>query len=321
MKIKLSAVLSVLTISLFIFSSGIFAQDISIKKLSISENNNRGLIIEDKISAAKDNNILAPQKLHDLSAQYFSENKFQSAEDNMQVKKKKKSVGLGVLLSAIIPGAGELYGGNYLKAGIFFGVEVLAWATFAYFTSKGNKEQDEYQAYADQYWDVRTYARWLKNEGFNESSGINPDEPNRDVLREQIMVCERANFSHTMPEYESQQYYELIGKYQNFQAGWTNLQNVPTKAAGPYNYQTYRDPIFTNYAAERQQANDFFDYAKIGPITAIVNHILSAADAAWVISTYNNKIKVETGFRMQNRISPYTYQLKQFPTFNVAVSF
>jgi len=246
---------------------------------------------------------------------------FSGAEDNLQVKKKKKSVGLGVLLSALIPGAGEFYGENYLKAGIFFGVEILAWATFAYFESKGNKKEDEYQAYADQYWDVRTYARWLKNEGFSESGGINPDEPNRDILREQIMVCERANFSHTMPEYESQQYYELIGKYQNFQAGWINLQHVPTKAAGPYNYQTYRDPVFTNYAADRQKANDFFDYAKIGPITAIVNHILSAADAAWVISTYNSKIKVETGFRMQNRVSPYTYQIKQFPTFNVAVSF
>ena len=248
-------------------------------------------------------------------------NIFSGAEDNLQVKKKKKSVGLGVLLSALIPGAGEFYGENYLKAGIFFGVEILAWATFAYFESKGNKKEDEYQAYADQYWDVRTYARWLKNEGFSESGGINPDEPNRDVLREQIMICERANFSHTMPEYESQQYYELIGKYQNFQAGWTNLEHVPTKAAGPYNYQTYHDPVFTNYAADRQKANDFFDYAKIGPITAIVNHILSAADAAWVISTYNSKIKVETGFRMQNRVSPYTYQIKQFPTFNVAVSF
>ncbi len=246
---------------------------------------------------------------------------FKAAEDNLQVKKKKKSVGLGVLLSALLPGAGEFYGENYLKAGIFFGIEVLAWATFAYFESKGNTKQDEYIAYADKYWDVRTYARWLKNEGFDESSGINPDEPNRDVLREQIMVCERANFSHTMPEYGSQQYYELIGKYQNFQAGWTNLNHIPTKDPGPYNYQTYRDPVFTNYAAERQKANDFFDYAKIGPITAIVNHILSAADAAWVISSYNNKIKLETGFRMQNRVSPYTYDIKQIPTFNVALSF
>lgn len=317
MKITLSALL----LTVFI-SSSIFSQGLNLQNFSLSKKESSGkLIIDDKFEQGTMYQQVQPVKKQEQLSLNSEKNVFSGAEDNLQVKKKKKSVGLGVLLSALIPGAGEFYGGNYLKAGIFFGVEILAWATFAYFESKGNKKEEEYQAYADQYWDVRTYARWLKNEGFSESGGINPDEPNRDVLREQIMVCERANFSHTMPEYNSQQYYELIGKYQNFQAGWTNLEHVPTKAAGPYNYQTYRDPVFTSYAADRQKANDFFDYAKIGPITAIVNHILSAADAAWVISTYNSKIKVETGFRMQNRVSPYTYQIKQFPTFNVAVSF
>jgi len=317
MKITLSALL----LTVFI-SSSIFSQGLNLQSFSLSKKESSGkLIIDDKFEQGTMYQQVQPLKKQEELSLNSEKNIFSGAEDNLQVKKKKKSVGLGVLLSALIPGAGEFYGENYLKAGIFFGVEILAWATFAYFESKGNKKEDEYQAYADQYWDVRTYARWLKNEGFSESGGINPDEPNRDVLREQIMVCERANFSHTMPIYESQQYYELIGKYQNFQAGWTNLEHVPTKAAGPYNYQTYHDPVFTNYAADRQKANDFFDYAKIGPITAIVNHILSAADAAWVISTYNSKIKVETGFRMQNRVSPYTYQIKQFPTFNVAVSF
>lgn len=317
MKITLAALL------LFIMvSSSMFSQELKTEKFSLSRKENLSkLVIDDKFQQGRMYQQVQYSGKHDLLPLNSEKNIFSGADDNLQVKKKKKSVGLGVLLSAVIPGAGEFYGGNYLKAGIFFGVEVLAWATFAYFESKGNKKEEEYQAYADQYWDVRTYARWLKDEGFSESGGIDPDEPNKDVLREQIMVCERANFSHTMPEYGSQQYYELIGKYQNFQAGWTNLEHVPTKAAGPYNYQTYRDPVFTNYAADRQKANDFFDYAKIGPITAIVNHILSAADAAWVISTYNSKIKVETGFRMQNRVSPYTYQIKQFPTFNVAVSF
>lgn len=317
MKITLSALLLAVLIS-----SSIFSQGLSLQNFSLSKKESSGkLIIDDKFEQGTMYQQVLPVKKQELLSLNSEKNIFSGAEDNLQVKKKKKSVGLGVLLSALIPGAGEFYGENYLKAGVFFGVEILAWATFAYFESKGNKKEDEYQAYADQYWDVRTYARWLKNEGFSESGGINPDEPNREVLREQIMVCERANFSHTMPVYESQQYYELIGKYQNFQAGWTNLEHVPTKSPGPYNYQTYHDPVFTNYAADRQKANDFFDYAKIGPITAIVNHILSAADAAWVISTYNSKIKVETGFRMQNRVSPYTYQMKQFPTFNVAVSF
>lgn len=315
MKIKILALTLIAVIS---FSA--YSQNNITEKLSLKEKSTNRLFVSggnfrpDNTAKLNSSNLL----LNEIKIS--AENKFRAAEENLQVKK-KKSVGLGVLLSALLPGAGEFYGESYLKAAIFVGIEAICWGTYLYFNNKGNTQEESYQNYANTYWSVRTYAAWLKDEGFSQSSGINPSEPDLNVLREQIMVCERANFSHTMPEYGSQQYYELIGKYQNFQAGWTNLEHIPTKDPGPYNYQTYKDPVFNNYANERQKANDFFDYAKIGPITAILNHILSAADAAWVISSYNSKIKVETGFRMQNRVSPYTYDVKQIPTFNVAVNF
>lgn len=304
-----------------VFCSGIlYSQNITDSKLKLSESRS-GLIMDDKILTTESASNTVPQRnlLLNPSA---PQNDFSSFDINYQQQKKKKSIGLGILLSALLPGAGEFYGENYLKAGIFFAVELLAWGTYFYFDGKGNSKTDEYQAYADANWDVRTYARWLKDGPFRDNGQINPDEPDKNILREQIMACERVNFSHTMPEYNSQQYYELIGKYQNFQAGWKNLNHAPTYDPGsPYYFETYHDPVFTAYAQERQKANDFYDYAKIGPITAIVNHILSAADAAWVISTFNQKLKVQTGFRMQNRVSPYTYEIKQIPTFNLSVNF
>ncbi len=322
MSIKIFAILTLSLLTAGIFSQSVFNENkLPSEDLKLKEHTLNTFSVENnKFSTNKFLTYPFQQKLDLINSIPSSENKFRVAEDNL-VPKKKKSVGLGILLSALLPGAGEFYGENYLKAAIFVGIEALAWGTYIYFNNKGNNQEESYQQYADKYWDVRTYAAWLKNEGFPESSGINPSETDLNVLREQIMVCERANFSHTMPEYKSQQYYELIGKYQNFQAGWTNLEHIPTRDPGPYNYQTYRDPIFLNYADERQKANDFFDYAKIGPITAIVNHILSAADAAWVISTYNSNIKIETGFRIQNRISPYTFEVKQIPTLNIAVNF
>lgn len=289
-------------------------------KISFTTNAPVGPVTENIITSKK--NVTVPLKHTNLLGELTNTKKeFSSVFENTQ-KKKKKSVGLGILFSALVPGTGELYGENYLKAAIFFGVELLAWGTYFYFDGKGNSKTDEYYAYADQYWSVNTYAQWLVDMGFPESSQINPNEQNRTVLEEQIRICERRNFSHTLPIYKSQQYYELIGKYQNFQAGWTNLQNRPNiDPNSPYFYEKYHDPIFTAYAEERQKANDFYEYAKIGPVTAIINHVLSAADAAWVISTYNSKIKVETGFRMDNRVSPYTYEYKQIPTFNVTVGF
>ena len=243
---------------------------------------------------------------YSVSAKHVSELDFERARDNMyQQETKKKSVLLGALMSAVVPGAGEFYGKSYLKAGIFFGVELISWGAYAVYQVKGNNQTDKFQSYADQYWDVRTYARWLINQGFQGNEVINPDEPDRDVLRQQIMQCEAQNFTHTLPEYGSQQYYELIGKYQNFQAGWTNLAHVPTKAPGPYNYETYRDPVFVNYANERQKANDYYDYAKTGTIIVVLNHILSAADAAWTVSMFNKNVEMETGFEIKRYKSPF----------------
>jgi hypothetical protein len=310
-----------LSLLVIFFSASSFSQNFLKDRLSLNKESSQNiLMIEDKIE--KKSNLNVPLSHTNLLSD-FKQNKpdFSSVYENTQ-KKKKKSVGLGVVLSALLPGAGEFYGENYLKAGIFFGIELLAWGTYLYFERKGDKKTDEYYAYADQYWSINEYARFLKNNNFRENSQINPDEQNRAILEEQIRICERANFSHTLPEYKSQQYYELIGKYQNFQGGWTNLVNRPnTDPGSAYYYETYRDPIFTAYAVEREKANDFYEYAKIGPVTAIINHILSAADAAWVISTYNSKIKVETGFRMNNKVSPYTYRFVQIPTFNLNVNF
>ncbi len=178
-----------------------------------------------------------------------------------------------------------------------------------------------FQDYADKYWSVRQYAQWLISENFPENGGINPNEPDLEVLRQQIAVCERANFTHTLPEYGSQQYYELIGKYQNFQAGWTNLAHIPTKNQGPYWYETYHDPVFVNYANERQKANDYYNYAKTGVIVVVLNHILSAADAAWTIAMFNKQVRVETGFEIKRYQSPFTLETGNLPTFNMKVTF
>ncbi|HEY3249624.1 MAG TPA: hypothetical protein VGK25_00770 [Ignavibacteria bacterium] len=235
-----------------------------------------------------------------------------------QQTKKKKSVALGVLLSALLPGAGEFYGENYLKAGIFLGVEVLAWGTYVYFTKKGDNLTDDFQNYADAHWNVRQYARWLNEEW---GAGIDEQEPDKEVLRQQINSFESSHFSHTLPDYGTQQYYELIGKYQPYVAGWEDAYVNGQWLITQQNVETYKTPMFQGYAIDRQTANDQYDYAKIGPITAILNHILSAADAAWTISAYNKQVKVETGFRIDQFRSPYTYKMEMMPTFNMKVSF
>jgi hypothetical protein len=236
-------------------------------------------------------------------------------------KPKEKSMLLGIALSALLPGAGEFYAKSYLKAAIFFGVEALSWGTFAYFTLKGDRKTEDYQNYAGSNWSVRQYAQWLVDHPFEGNTVINPNEPNLEVLRLQINECERENFTHTLPEYGSQQYYELIGKYQNFVAGWADAKINGVWIVTKSNFQTSKTKMFNDYSFERGKANDFYSYANTGIIVVILNHILSAADAAWAVSVYNKKIKVETGMDIKRYRSPFTGRFGSLPSFNMRVSF
>ncbi len=311
-----------------ICSSFVFAQQLISDKLSLrnSEQESASLNLNPVFSGRVDvsskqfiRSVILSDK---LSGKKYSSLNIAQVKDNVSPPvTKEKSIWLGIGLSALLPGAGEFYGKSYVKAAIFFGVELLSWGAFAFYQIKGDDQTDKFQSYAEQYWSVRRYAQWLVDEQFTGYSVINPNEPNKEVLRQQIMECERANFTHTLPEYGSQQYYELIGKYQNFQAGWTNLAHTPTKNQGPYWFETYKDPVFLNYASERQKANDYYNYAKTGIIVVVLNHVLSAADAAWTIAMFNKQVRVETGFEIKRYQSPFTLETGNLPTFNMKVTF
>jgi len=52
-------------------------------------------------------------------------------------------------LSLLVPGAGEFYGRDYLRSGIFFGIDVLTLSMWAYYDGEGDDKTDEFQDYAD----------------------------------------------------------------------------------------------------------------------------------------------------------------------------
>ena len=326
MKIKLSAVLTLL----LIIPASLFAQAVP-PKLSWTNKENKKpefslkekTVFPGKVSSWEKSNLKS-KILSDagVTTELNSLDMIKVKQTVSPSAGKKKSVLLGLGLSALLPGAGEFYGGNILKAAIFFAIEAAGWGTYAYFQHRGNVQTDKFQAYADQYWSVRKYASWLKDQGFQGQTGINPNEPNLETLRSEIMVCESQNFSHTLPPYGSQQFYELIGKYQNFEAGWTNLAHDPVKdPSSPYWYETYHDPVFINYAYDRQAANDYYDHGTTAIMVVVANHILSAADAAWTVSMFNEKIGMKTGLELKRYFSPYTLNYETMPVLNMKVTF
>jgi hypothetical protein len=219
----------------------------------------------------------------------------------------RKSPLKAAILSAILPGAGELYSGSYIKAFLFFAVEVVSWTVYFTYNSRGDEQTRIFQEYADRHWSVVRYAEWInrwvsmwgEQFGISCSITINPNQslpPWRRVNWSQLNECERLlGFTHILPHYGEQQYYELIGKYHQYAPGWDdfNLDFIPEDIA-----ELSPTRRFLFYSEERGKANKFYTYATWASMVVVVNHILSAFDAALSAMIHNRvKIRADVSYR------------------------
>jgi hypothetical protein len=247
-----------------------------------------------------------PTNLTDLSAKYFNPLNSLTYQDTLTREQKLaqlpgyKLPKRALLFSALIPGAGELYTKSYIKAGTFFLAEVVSWVVYGNYTSKGNKQEEKFQNFADEHWDPEVWLAWRSN----YQQGI-------DDAHDSTMVKYLSGDKTATTE---QQFYEMIGKYPAFLAGWDFVdyhQNQSTYDTIDMDSMEVLQRTSTEiggYMDMRDKSNKFFRLARTATNYVIVNHILSAIDAAWTAKRKNNRlleasIKVEQVFYV-NRFQP-----------------
>jgi TM2 domain-containing membrane protein YozV len=260
-----------------LFISGILAQNIDAEKLQLTGN----FKVDSKIILESYNNIEPAFTLDEAPS--------------------KKSPLLAGLMSAILPGSGEFYVGEYLKAAIFFAVEAALITVAVVYDNKGDDLTAQFEAFADEHWSAEKYSDYILDNwqelGLAEqcSIRINRDgnlQPWERVNWNDMNSCERmiSVFSHQLPNHGEQQYFELIGKYRQYSSGWdefiigNSFNDVPQ--------------IMLDYAHMRGQANDAYNVAAKAVIGIYINHLLSAIDAAWSASRYNENLALK--MRVQN---------------------
>jgi len=208
----------------------------------------------------------------------------------------KKSPILAGMMSLLIPGSGEIYVGEYLKAGIFLAIEAAVVTTAVVYDGKGDDKTTEFQNYADDYmnpdhnWSVVKYAEWL-NQYEGASIPINPDEslpPWERVNWDDVNAAESG--SHKLPPHGEQQYYELIGKYHQYSSGWNDFTGGGNK--------DQVSPNLIYYSGMRGDANDYYSVASTAVIGIYVNHFLSALDAVWSATQFNKDLAIKV--RLEN---------------------
>ncbi len=248
------------------------------------------------ISAQENNELKLCGELALDSKLSFDETYKHDKDDEINFS--KKSPLTSALYSAVIPGGGQFYNGDYIKAALFLAVEIGTIAAAVIYDQKGDDKTESFENYANENWSVERYARWTIQNAQNINPNINIDnytvfDGNNNINWNELNRLEGDigdYYSHRLAPLGDQQYYEMIGKYPQFNPGWSEFGNDPSK---PF---YYGDPLTTQflfYAGERGDANDYYNLSSTSVTLTIANHILSAIEAAWTSSRINKNLDVE----------------------------
>lgn len=239
----------------------------------------------------------------------------------------KKKPFLAGIMSLVVPGAGEIYAEDYLKGAAFFLLEAAAITTAIIYDGKGDDQTNTFENFADDNWSVEKYANWLWNNrealGIPNDHGItnineiviHPGDPNytywQRVDFSKLNKLE-VRFSHRLPSHGDQQYYEMIGKYPQFNHGWVDQTNDATPM-----YNENLTVMFLDYSRMRGKANDYYNVASKAVIVLYVNHFLSALDAVWSAVSFNKNLAFN--FRVSEEY--YAEKIEIIPRMNISFNF
>jgi len=233
----------------------------------------------------------------------------------------RKSPWLAAGLSLVLPGSGEFYAGSYLKSALFFAAEAAILAIAYSYNHRGARQIDYVQDYANAHWSVVRYAQWTQDnlnpphgpynwlipgtEGALPWLRVNWAELNR-MESDLGALPATSYYSHVLPPFNQIEYYKVIGKYPQFNEGWDDAPPV-------FTYGDQLSGEFLYYSAERGKGNAYYITGSIYVGIAVVNHVVSALDAALTTGSYNRGLHAS----VESRTIPAFGGTVGFPAFCV----
>jgi len=177
---------------------------------------------------------------------------------NSYLDSEKKSVGLGIVYSLLLPGMGELYADAYSVGKYFTIADGLLWGTFIGMNAYSNWQEDSYKSYAA-----------------SEAGVINDANKDEDYY---------ANIGDYTSVYT---YNEQKALERNFDEMYDEQTNF-WKWNSTDERRTYRDMWNSS-----ETASNGIRFVVGG---LILNRLISAINAARLVSAYNNKLEEEVSW-------------------------
>ena len=173
--------------------------------------------------------------------------------------KQKKSAGLAIVYSLLLPGMGELYADAY-DSGVYFTIaDGVLWGTYIGMNVYGNWQKDRYISYAQTNADITTE---------------NKDDDYYATISEYLSI----------DQYNDQKAFE-----RNFDEMY-NTEQYFWKWNTSEERKTYRDM----WVSSEQTLND----VRFVVWGLLLNRVVSAINAVRLVSRYNNNLNQEVGWNV-----------------------
>lgn len=216
---------------------------------------------------------------------------------NLLDAKSKPTLLKPMLASFAIPGLGQyLNKSPWWKTALFAGVEVAGIAGYIVWTNKADDITREFENWADAHWDMK---RWVNDSAILLSDIQANGYPNVNDVRidgshhitiiingkyeSSEILLENPNIEYV--ELRDWDFYEEIGKYDQFVAGWddarSNWKIVQKSIKDGDDELIVMTPNKQHYLNLRNDSNILYKNAKFAASALLFNHIFSALDALW----------------------------------------
>jgi hypothetical protein len=287
-----------------------------------------------------------------LCAQDIFNNDEDLKNDIIKVNYKRKNAKLAMLMSAIVPGAGQFYADKSSITTYIFPV-IEAGLIYGYINSmnKGIDMEHHYQNWATnqaiQYPEQDDQGNYILGPRYNAMNFQFPAQDNligihtTDIYDNLYFKWNAGNLEY------NQHFYEDIGKYDKYVFGWADwhyeyaydgqstvdpnwvwdnnqlsprwLGNYPTNPDDIEPGQTWQEPnsaLRDQYISMRKDAEIQYDHATTFNFAIVANHILSAFDALRVTHAFNRNYLSLNDIHINYRTTMYNSHFTPMLTFN-----
>jgi len=198
----------------------------------------------------------------------------------------EKRILVSVVLSAILPGMGELYlyGGSrnvsvLARVPFFLAAEGYFWHGYYHNHKKGKDYKQYYMDYADQHWSLDRFL--IQHPCCDNLGGCTDYEDYNEHCQGEFNY-----FLYTPRDVDEEEYYENIGKYNAFVYGWDDWNDQPD----------YWTPHRSYYWELRKRSDYYLLKGDNNLMYLLVNRVVSMVDAGWIAYRINKGRDLDKGW-------------------------